>query len=222
MSWIWRCIFCLQYFKRTFNFLTCSQAGFHHLVSYSELPKSIEKPDESWICSETAKPPKHPVLVSTGDPDQRTPPQISIRLVPAILISSGGLRKPNKKTKEENILVNGTWKPRVYSLRSLEAAPVQAFDFSAVGFDDNHFNPSLYSVSCERELTATSFIDMKSYHSDIITSNFLRLWLFVPALQMFVSLPLLNTQSVLQTKIWSFNQSSVVVSKEGYAPRLSS
>ena len=101
-------IFCLQYLKRTFNFLTCSQAGFHHLVSYSELPKSIEKPDESWICSETAKPPKHPVLVSTGDPDQRTPPQISIRLVPAILISSGGLRKPNKKTKEENILVNGT------------------------------------------------------------------------------------------------------------------
>lgn len=105
MSWIWRCIFCLQYFKRTFNFLTCSQAGFRHLVSYWELPKWREKHDTSWICSETAKPPKNPVLVSTGDPDQITPPQISMRLVPAILISSGGLRKPNKKTKEENTLV---------------------------------------------------------------------------------------------------------------------
>ncbi len=64
----------------------------------ASLPKSIEEHATSGICSQTAKPPKNPVLVSTGDPDQRTPPQISMRLVPAILSSSGGLGKPNKKT----------------------------------------------------------------------------------------------------------------------------
>ena len=112
------------------------------------------------FCSETAKPPKNPVLVSTGDPDQITPPQISMRLVPAILISFRRLEKAqqeNKRRKHSRNIACGVWRQH----------PSKPLTFLHWGFDDNHFNPSLYSVSRERELTATSFIGTKSYHSDI-------------------------------------------------------